>query len=89
MTRRSSWLKTGTLWSIRREDLLEARPMQEAEETIAREAKGMRSDEREKTAHRSKDERKRREETLAKPSVAEDWQEMVAPDPSFYLKDNG
>jgi hypothetical protein len=68
---------------------LEARPMQEVEETIAREAKGMRSDEREKTAHRSKDECKRREETLAKPSVAEDWQGMVGSDPAFYLKDNG
>jgi hypothetical protein len=27
--------------------------------------------------------------TLPKASVDEDWQEMVAPDPAFYLKDSG
>jgi hypothetical protein len=34
-----------------------------------------------------KDEHKRKDETLAKPSAEEDWQEMVAPDPAFYLND--
>ena len=69
---------------------MEARPMEEAEEAIAGEAKSVRRDERENTARRgSKDERKRREQTLAKPSVEEDyWQGMIAPDPAFYLKDN-
>jgi len=57
------------------------------EETIADEAKVVRRDERENTARGSKGERKRREETLAKASVEEDWQGMVAPDPDFYLKD--
>jgi hypothetical protein len=37
----------------------------------------------------SKDERKRRYETLAKASAEENWQGMVAPDPAFYLKGNG
>ena len=68
---------------------MEARPMEEAEEAIAGEAKSVRRDERENTARGSKDERKKSEETLAKPSVEEDyWQGMVAPDPAFYLKDN-
>ena len=71
---------------MRREELLEARPMEEA---IAAEAKAVRRDERENTARASKGERKRREETLAKASAKEDWQGMVAPDPAFYLKDNG
>ena len=65
---------------------MEARPMEEA---IAGEARVVRRDERENTARGSKDERKRREETLAKPSVEEDRQGMLAPDPAFYLKDNG
>ena len=69
---------------------METRPMEEAEEAIAGEAKAVRRDERENTASGSKDERKKSEETLAKPSVEEDyWQGMVAPDPAFYLKDNG
>jgi hypothetical protein len=62
-----------------------ARPMEEA---IAAEAKAVRRDERENTARGSKDEPNRREETLAKASVKEDWQGMVALDPAFYLKDN-
>ncbi len=65
---------------------MEARPM---EATIAAEAKAVRRDERENTARGSKGERKRKEETLAKASAKEDWQGMVAPDPAFYLKDNG
>jgi hypothetical protein len=65
---------------------LGARPMEAA---IAAEAKAVRRDERENTARGSKGERKRREETLAKASAKEDWQGMVAPDPAFYLKDNG
>jgi hypothetical protein len=65
---------------------LKARPM---EETIAAEAKVVRRDERENTARGLKGDHKRREETRAKASVEEDWQGMVAPDPAFYLKDNG
>ena len=65
---------------------MEARPMEEA---IAGEARVVRRDERENTARGSKDERTRREETLAKPSVEEDWQGMVAINPAFYLKDGG
>jgi hypothetical protein len=49
----------------------------------------MNARERENTARGSKGERKRREETLAKASAKEDWQGIVAPDPAFYLKDNG
>jgi hypothetical protein len=59
------------------------------EEAIAGEAKAVRRDERENTARGSTDERKRRDETLAKASVEEDQQGMVTPDPAFYLKDNG
>jgi hypothetical protein len=59
------------------------------EEAVAAEAKAVRRDERENTARGSKGERKEREETLAKPSVEEDWQGMVVPDPAFYHKDNG
>ena len=63
---------------------MEARPMEEAEEAIAGEAKAVRRDERENTASGSKDERKKSEETLAKPSVEEDyWQGVIAPDPAF------
>jgi hypothetical protein len=64
---------------------MEARPM---EATIAAEAKAVR-DERENTARGSKGERKRKVKTLAKASAKEDWQGMVAPDPAFYLIDNG
>jgi hypothetical protein len=70
---------------MRREELLEARPM---EEGITGEAARVR-DERNHAARGSKDERKRRDETLAIASVEEDWQGMVAPDPASYLKDNG
>jgi hypothetical protein len=49
----------------------------------------VRRDERENSARGSKGERKRSEETLTKASAKEDWQGMVAPDPVFYLKDNG
>jgi hypothetical protein len=54
-------------------------------------SKGAGRDERENTAaHRgSKDKRNRREERLAKASVEENRQGMVARDPAFYLKDNG
>ena len=55
---------------------MKARPMEEA---IAAEAKVVRRDERENTARGSKGERKRREEALAKASVKEDWQGMLAP----------
>jgi hypothetical protein len=65
---------------------LEARPIEEA---IATEVTPVRRDECEYTAWGSKDERQRRNETLAKASAEEDWQGMVAPDPAFYLKDNG
>jgi len=57
------------------------------EEAIAAEAKAVRRDERENTARGYKGERRRSEETKA--SAKEDWQGMVAPDPAFYLKDNG
>jgi hypothetical protein len=57
------------------------------EETIAAEAKVVPRDERENTARGSKDEPNRREDTLAKPRVEEDWQGVVAPDPAFYLKE--
>jgi hypothetical protein len=36
-----------------------------------------------------KDEHKRRDETLAKPSPEEDRRGMVVPDLAFYLKDGG
>jgi hypothetical protein len=53
-------------------------------------SKGAGRDERNHAARGSKDKRNRRDETLAKASVEEDyWQGMVAPDPAFYLKDNG
>jgi hypothetical protein len=48
-----------------------------------------RRDERENTARGSTSKPSRRDETLAKPSAEEDWQGVVAPDPAFYLKDNG
>ncbi len=50
---------------------------------------GGRRDERENTARGSNDEPNRRDETLAKPSAEKDWQGMVSPEPTFYLKDNG
>ena len=50
----------------------------------------MRRDERENTARRSKDERKRRDETPLKASTEEDyWQGIVAPTAAFYFIDNG
>jgi hypothetical protein len=51
---------------------------------------GGRRNERENTARRgSKDEPNRRDETLAKPSAEKDWQGMVGPEPTSYLKDGG
>jgi hypothetical protein len=85
---RASLRQTQNPPAYRREDLLEARPI---EETIAGEARVVRRDERANSARRgSKGERKRREGTPQKASAEEDyWQGIVAPDPAFYLKDNG
>jgi hypothetical protein len=58
-------------------------------EAIAGGAKAVRRDEPENTTRGFKGERNRRKETLAKASAVEDRQEMVAPDPAFYLKDGG
>jgi hypothetical protein len=44
---------------------------------------------RENTARGSTSESSRRGATLAKQSAEEYWQGMIAPDPAFYLKDDG
>jgi len=50
---------------------------------------GERRDERENTARESTSETNKREENLAKPGTEEAGKGWSAPNPAFYLKDNG
>ena len=84
MTRHPIWPTTEQPPEHEKGETFEARPMEGAIAGEARPCEEMSA----RTLLVEKDQHKRRDETLAKPSAKEAWQGMLATDPASYLKDH-